>query len=87
MNATDDVHTWFGKLCGMYAYTPLGNLCGIPGLSMPLAQHDNGLPLGIQAIGKQASDGLLLQLGAQVERAIGGKWNNGRLPGIHVTKV
>lgn len=87
MNATDDVYTWFGKLWGMYAYTPLGNLCGIPGLSMPLAQHDNGLPLGIQAIGKQASDGLLLQLGAQVERAIGGKWNNGRLPGIHVTKV
>ena len=85
MNATDDVHTWFGKLWGMYAYTPLGNLCGIPAISLPMAVHDNGLPLGIHALTRQAGDGLLLQLGAQIERALGGKWNGGLLPGVHVT--
>jgi hypothetical protein len=35
---------------------------------------------------KQANDGLLLQLAAQIERAIGGKWNAGQKPGVHVTK-
>jgi Asp-tRNA(Asn)/Glu-tRNA(Gln) amidotransferase A subunit family amidase len=43
------------------------------------------LPLGIQALSRQANDGLLLQLAAQIERALDGKWNGGRLPGVHVT--
>ena len=76
---------WFGNLWENFAYTPLANLCGIPGISLPLAAHENGLPLGIQAQARQANDGLLLQLAAQVERAIGGKWNAGRRPGVHVT--
>ncbi len=76
---------WFHKLWGMYAYTPLGNLAGIPAISMPMAAHENGLPLGIQALSRQANDGLLLQLAAQVESVLDGKWNGGRLPGVHVT--
>ena len=44
-----------------------------------------GLPLGIQAIARQANDGLLLQFAAQIERAIDGKWNAGERPGVHVT--
>lgn len=36
--------------------------------------------------GPQANDGLLLQLAAQIERAIGGKWNAGERPGVHVTR-
>jgi Asp-tRNA(Asn)/Glu-tRNA(Gln) amidotransferase A subunit family amidase len=76
---------WFANLWRNFAFTPLANLCGIPAISLPLAMHEHGLPLGIQAIGKQANDGLLLQLAAQIERAIGGKWNGGRKPGVHVT--
>ena len=78
---------WFGNLWRNFAFTPLANLCGIPAISLPLAAHDHGLPLGIQAIAKQANDGLLLQLAAQIERAIDGKWNAGRKPGVHVTKA
>jgi amidase len=51
---------------------------------MPLGAQENGLPLGIQAQAAQAQDGLLLQLAAQVERAIGGRWNGGRRPSVHV---
>jgi Asp-tRNA(Asn)/Glu-tRNA(Gln) amidotransferase A subunit family amidase len=76
---------WFGNLWRNFAFTPLANLCGIPAISLPLAEHEHGLPLGIQAIAKQADDGLLLQLAAQIERAIEGKWNSGRRPGVHVT--
>ena len=76
---------WFGNLWRNFAFTPLANLCGIPAISLPLATHEHGLPLGIQAIAKQANDGLLLQLAAQIERAIDGKWNAGEKPGVHVT--
>ena len=85
LNDTDTVPDWFHKLWGMYAYTPLANLSGIPGISLPMATHENGLPLGIQALSRQANDGLLLQLAAQIERALDGKWNGGRLPDVHVT--
>ncbi|MBC9208710.1 amidase [Roseomonas aerophila] len=77
---------WFGNLWRNFAYTPLSNLCGIPGISLPLATQESGLPLGIQAQARQANDGLLLQLAAQIERALGGRWNDGRRPGIHVTQ-
>ncbi|MES2031510.1 MAG: amidase, partial [Pseudomonadota bacterium] len=69
------VHDWFANLWQNFAYTPLANLCGTPGISLPLAAQANGLPLGIQAQARQANDGLLLQLAAQIERAIDGQWN------------
>jgi len=55
-------------------------------IRFPLSVLMHGLPLGIQAQAKQANDGLLLQLAAQVERAIGGKWNDGKVPTTHVTQ-
>lgn len=78
------VYDWFENLWQNFAYTPLSNLCGIPGISLPMAQQENGLPLGIQAQARQAHDGLLLQLAAQIERALGGQWNDGRRPAVHV---
>ncbi|RPH46598.1 MAG: amidase [Burkholderiales bacterium] len=80
------VHDWFANLWRFFAYTPLANLCGLPGISMPMATHADGLPLGIQAQAAQANDGLLLQLAAQIERALDGRWNGGRTPRVHVTK-
>ncbi|MBN8902535.1 MAG: amidase [Rhodospirillales bacterium] len=76
---------WFGNLWRQFAYTPLANLAGLPAVSMPLAQQESGLPRGIQAIGRQANDGLLLQLAAQIARALDGRWSGGRRPGGHVT--
>ena len=81
------VHDWFANLWQIFAYTPLSNLTGIPGLSMPFGRQENGLPMGIQAQTRQAGDGLLLQLAAQVERALDGKWNGGEKPSNHVTRL
>lgn len=78
------VRDWFANLWRQFAYTPLANLAGIPAVSLPMGAQENGLPLGIQAIAAQAADGLLLQLAAQVERALEGRWNGGRLPAVHV---
>lgn len=82
----NSVRDWFGNLWKFFAYTPLSNLCGIPGISLPLAEQAAGLPVGIQAQAKQANDGLLLQLAAQIERAFDGRWNSGRTPPVHVTR-
>ncbi|QEI09457.1 amidase [Pigmentiphaga aceris] len=76
---------WFDINWRNFAFTPLGNLCSMPGISMPLARQESGLPLGIQAQTRMANDGLLLQLAAQIERAIDGKWNGGQRPEWHVT--
>ncbi|MFZ4288682.1 amidase [Variovorax sp. HJSM1_2] len=83
-SSNPSVYDWFNNLWQNFAYTPLANLCGMPGISLPLAAQENGLPLGIQAQARQANDGLLLQLAAQIERAIGGQWNAGQRPGVHV---
>jgi amidase/6-aminohexanoate-cyclic-dimer hydrolase len=82
-----DVRDWFDNLWRFFAFTPLANLCGMPAISMPMAAQEHGLPLGMQAIAKQANDGLLLQLAAQIERALDGKWNGGKTAKVHVTKA
>ncbi len=76
---------WFRNLWAFFAYTPLNNLCGTPGISLPLARHENGLPLGMHLQTRQGGDGLLLQLAAQAERAVGGDWHQGARPAVHVT--
>lgn len=81
------VHDWFHNLWSIFSYTSIANICGIPGISLPMAQLPNGLPFGMHLLAKQGDDGLLLQLGAQIERALDGKWNDGRKPDIHVTKI
>jgi amidase len=78
------VHDWFEHLWRFFAYTPLTNLCGIPGISLPMGAQEHGLPFGIHAQARQGHDGLLLQLAAQIERACHGQWNGGRRPAVHV---
>jgi amidase len=50
-------------------YTQLANLTGRPAVTVPLHWTASGLPLGIQLVGPLASDGLLLQVAAQLEAA------------------
>lgn len=86
LSPNPSVYDWFENLWQNFAYTPLSNLCGIPGISLPMATQENGLPFGIHAQARQANDGLLLQLAAQIERALHGQWNQGKRPGVHVTQ-
>lgn len=45
------------------------NLSGMPGLSVPTGLDKDNLPIGAQFVGPIGSDGLLLNLAAQVEQA------------------
>jgi len=50
-------------------FTQLVNLTGLPAMSVPLYWTDTGLPLGSHFIGPFGSEGLLLRLAAQLEKA------------------
>jgi aspartyl-tRNA(Asn)/glutamyl-tRNA(Gln) amidotransferase subunit A len=47
-------------------YTVFANLVGIPGISIPLFQHTNGLPFGLQIMTNQFAEITLLQLSNQL---------------------
>jgi amidase len=50
-------------------FTAVANLTGLPAMSVPLHWSDEGLPIGVQAVGPPAGDALLLRLAAQIEEA------------------
>jgi amidase len=59
------------------------NLTGTPAISLPLAMHSSGLPIGVQLAGKFAEEHVLLQLATMLEKAM--PWA-GRIPTMHASK-
>jgi aspartyl-tRNA(Asn)/glutamyl-tRNA(Gln) amidotransferase subunit A len=49
-------------------YTVSANLAGIPGISVPCGLSSEGLPIGLQLVGKHWSEGILLNLGNIYEK-------------------
>jgi len=50
-------------------FTQLSNLTGTPSMSVPLYWSADGLPLGVQFVGRFGSEDVLLQLAHQLEQA------------------
>jgi amidase len=50
-------------------FTPVFNASGQPGISVPLFEGEDGLPLGVQLAGQPAGEAGLLALAAQLEAA------------------
>jgi amidase len=50
-------------------FTPVFNASGQPGISLPLYQGEDGLPLGVQIVGSPAGEERLLALATQLEAA------------------
>jgi amidase len=50
-------------------FTAVANLTGLPAMSLPLHGSDEGLPIGVQAIGGPAGDAQLIRLASQLEDA------------------
>lgn len=48
-------------------FTVSANLAGIPGISVPAGTDANGLPIGIQILGKQFAEGTILKVGDFLE--------------------
>ena len=52
-------------------FTVTTNLAGLPGMSVPAGLDKNGLPLGLQVIGKALDEATVLNVGQAIERAAG----------------
>lgn len=52
-------------------YTVTGSLAGVPGISVPCGKTAAGLPIGMQILGPHFSEGRVLQIAANFERAGG----------------
>ncbi|MGD0452789.1 MAG: amidase [Solirubrobacteraceae bacterium] len=51
-------------------FTPVFNATGQPGISLPLFEGEDGLPLAVQIVGRPAGEGALLALAVQLEAAV-----------------
>ena len=47
------------------------NLLGLPGLTIPFGQDENGMPAGIQLVGRPYDEELLLEIAVRMEKARG----------------
>lgn len=52
---------------GHAAFTPLFNGCGVPALSIPCGFGANGLPIGLQIVGRRHADAQVLEAGLQAQ--------------------
>src|SRR5262249_17747149 len=52
-------------------FTVTVNMAGLPGLSVPAGHSAEGLPLGLQIIGKPFDEALVLRAGQVIEDAVG----------------
>ena len=60
------------------AMTGPWNACGFPAISVPVGMTEEGLPVGVQLVGRGDSDAMLLTLAAALERSTG--WTARRPP-------
>jgi amidase len=51
-------------------YTAIINVTGLPAISVPVAQTDEGLPLGVQLIGPPAREEVVLRAARQLEQTM-----------------
>ena len=65
----DDPRVHLDRMVEFTPFTPLVNVTGQPAVSIPSSQTDDGLPVGVQMIGRPADEATLLRVSAQVERA------------------
>lgn len=81
-DASLDQDGWVRKLFDVYApFTAMFNITGQPGISLPLAWTDDGLPIGVQLVGRYGDEATLLRLAVQLEQAF--PWAD-RVPPIAV---
>jgi amidase len=68
---------------GACQFTLPHNITGTPAISLPLAMHSTGLPIGVQIGARPANEHIVLQLAAALEEAR--PWA-GRVPTLHLRK-
>lgn len=64
-----DFETWGQRAATFAAFTQIANFTGQPGMSVPLSMSKDGLPIGVQFLGRYGREDVLFRLAGQLERA------------------
>jgi amidase len=70
---------WTDAVFSQVPFSPIANLTGQPAISLPLGETHDALPLGVMLTAQTLREDLLLQVAAQLERAL--PWQS-RTPAI-----
>lgn len=68
----------FAKAGRFTPFTQVANITGQPAVSLPLYWSDEGLPIGVQLVGRPADEAALFRISAQLEQAR--PWRDRRPP-------
>jgi amidase len=80
IGALDDDDPWvqFANAGRFTPFTQVANITGLPAVSLPLSWSDEGLPIGVQLIGRPAGEAAVIRVAAQLEDAR--PWRDRRPP-------
>ncbi|MEO8262011.1 MAG: amidase [Pseudolysinimonas sp.] len=67
----DDGERNFAQQVQFTPFTSMVNVAGLPAITLPVSVTPDGLPMGVQLIGRPGGEHVLLALGAQLERRLG----------------
>jgi amidase len=74
----DDPRDYVVRLCQYTGFTLMCNVTGQPAMSLPLNWNDQGLPIGVQVVGRYGDEAMLFRIAGQLEAAK--PWTNRRPP-------
>ncbi|MBU1588886.1 MAG: amidase, partial [Actinobacteria bacterium] len=66
----EDPERNFEQQCQYTPWTSFANVSGLPAIVLPVAETEEGLPMGVQLIGRPGGEETLLSLGTQLERRL-----------------
>ena len=67
--ASGDADAYMAEIMGFAAFPAMSNATGAPAMSVPLYWNGDGLPIGVQFVGRFGDEATLLRLAAQLEQA------------------
>ncbi len=67
----EDPERNFAQQCRYSPFTSMVNVAGLPAIVLPVHATPEGLPMGVQLIGRPGGERALLAIGTQLERRIG----------------
>jgi len=66
----EDAERNFAQQVQYTPFTSFANVSGLPAITLPVAQTADGLPMGVQLVGRPGGEHVLLAIGAQLERRL-----------------
>ena len=68
----------FAQQCQYTPFTSFANVTGLPAITLPVYQTEDGIPMGVQLVGRPGGESTLLAIGAQLERRL--QWQHRHPP-------